>query len=948
AESTSTFSLPSASPAGPAMSDAASAASLDGIAQGWEPASTFPTQEAAAVAAAEDAAKRQRIAHAVAPEDAASLKEYVDTTKKSMLAALANVQNSVATLTNTFTSSWNDIDKRTEARLNGVECRQSAQEARIDVLEGQIRSLTETLGDIKAARPAPAAAPGFNRNTDPTILLLRTKLSCAKAGVLAALSDWLGRAQLNESDFSVEGEPVSNRYILRINGSVPYASRKVQQALGALRRHDQTWERFQCQAPDNSTQEIFISGDKNVAQVKGELGLKRVRRELELHYGHLRFYSDKDKGEISCQWKPLVHVEPQAGEAPPKLSFCLANLNALGIDKTKILDGVMAGFKSASEALFHYKAGIRSRKLALARSLWKTGSIISLQETRGTMTELRDFAYFSNSAFSFASSFWASGYHIFMFISMGFLWENGTSLLRLVIVAGDLNLADSARRSLGADSSIDPLDTLRDWRASRGAILSPVFSSMTEIETPDPAHYNRALGTLNTIDPIFVSFPGWVCNQLFTSGQARIMREAASVARNAMIVKRPESIDTKFLIIKSISRAVWRQDIILAERLRASHFLARQYLDVDVLARTVTLLRVFEFLQVSSELHRSISEREQAEIRASLTRVQSESQKRKLKRRLRAVVQRSRLWSPFDRRVSLRGVPCGDGVCTEPGKMVEVLSRHWSSVFSKKQIDSKSAQRYFDRFGVSPDLMNLPPPPLRSVKKCIQGLEHSAPGPDGLPFAAWQGHPEGFLILDKMMWWILNGNPPMASFSDLRKVFVPKGSEASDEIAIHRGPNQTRPLGLKNAANNIFTGIVCRELSKTLDTFTAPIQRGFVGGRNFGTNILELDTYSWVYGMHIADPNVAISHKPVLVSFDYGQAFPSIAHEWLLMCLRRLRILSPLLFFFEILYSAVRCFVRTNNALRFAFKIESGIIQGCPASGMIYAIASNPFLSDID
>eukprot|EP00959_Pyramimonas_sp_CCMP1952_P174894 3654833-Pyramimonas_sp.AAC.1 len=149
---------------------------------------------------------------------------------------------------------------------------------------------------------------------------------------------------------------------------------------------------------------------------------------------------------------------------------------------------------------------------------------------------------------------------------------------------------------------------------------------MTEIETPDPAHYNRALGTLNTTDRIFVSFPGWVCNQLFTSGQVskipevlhaqglsdhaplvvslaggppipsgerpipkhvflqpeckeylssvgalgdachlpppllpqyptRIMREAASVARNAMIVRRPESIDTKSLIVKSISRA---------------------------------------------------------------------------------------------------------------------------------------------------------------------------------------------------------------------------------------------------------------------------------------------------------------------------------------------------------------------------------------------------------
>eukprot|EP00959_Pyramimonas_sp_CCMP1952_P035390 741459-Pyramimonas_sp.AAC.1 len=195
------------------------------------------------------------------------------------------------------------------------------------------------------------------------------------------------------------------------------------------------------------------------------------------------------------------------------------------------------------------------------------------------MAELRDCAYFSISAFSFASLFcpsaraggvatlcpnfekcpkrsikfknarWFQGDFWNFFISFsGDAWianfnihlhglsvgerrlvalalrgrlaaASAAPTTRLAAVAGDLNLADMAPRMLDADPPINPLATLRDWRASRDAILSPVFSTMTEIVTPDPAHYSRTLGVLNTIDRIFASLPGWVCNQLLTSGQ---------------------------------------------------------------------------------------------------------------------------------------------------------------------------------------------------------------------------------------------------------------------------------------------------------------------------------------------------------------------------------------------------------------------------------------------
>ncbi|CAK0826116.1 unnamed protein product, partial [Prorocentrum cordatum] len=57
------------------------------------------------------------------------------------------------------------------------------------------------------------------------------------------------------------------------------------------------------------------------------------------------------------------------------------------------------------------------------------------------------------------------------------------------------------------------------WRATKDPIISPILSSMTETDNPDPARYNGELGTLNTIDRILVSFPGWVCNQVHFRGQ---------------------------------------------------------------------------------------------------------------------------------------------------------------------------------------------------------------------------------------------------------------------------------------------------------------------------------------------------------------------------------------------------------------------------------------------
>eukprot|EP00959_Pyramimonas_sp_CCMP1952_P099373 2077483-Pyramimonas_sp.AAC.1 len=59
---------------------------------------------------------------------------------------------------------------------------------------------------------------------------------------------------------------------------------------------------------NNVESEFYISGDKNPATIKRELGLKVVRRELAVLAPQLKFFSDKESGEISSGWEPLIKL----------------------------------------------------------------------------------------------------------------------------------------------------------------------------------------------------------------------------------------------------------------------------------------------------------------------------------------------------------------------------------------------------------------------------------------------------------------------------------------------------------------------------------------------------------------------------------------------------------------------------------------------------------------
>eukprot|EP00959_Pyramimonas_sp_CCMP1952_P468117 9492679-Pyramimonas_sp.AAC.1 len=121
------------------------------------------------------------------------------------------------------------------------------------------------------------------------------------------------------------------------------------------------------------------------------------------------------------------------------------------------------------------------------------------------------------------------------------------------------------------------------------------------------------------------------------------MRSAAQYARNIMIFKDPESTLTHLIIYKSISRALWQQNMKLGRRLVASHRLARHYLEIDELAGVLRLRHPVEFQMAANVAQCNMAEKKQAALRSQLNADDPAVVQKKTRRRLRGLAKRARL-----------------------------------------------------------------------------------------------------------------------------------------------------------------------------------------------------------------------------------------------------------------------------------------------------------------
>ncbi len=107
-------------------------------------------------------------------------------------------------------------------------------------------------------------------------------------------------------------------------------------------------------------------------------------------------------------------------------------------------------------------------------------------------------------------------------------------------------------------------------------------------------------------------------------------------------------------------------------------------------------------------------------------------------------------------------------------------------------------------------------------------------------------------------------------------------------------------------------------------------------GRSMADNILELE------GAMVCSSTVSL--KAAAVFFDFANAFPSLAHTWIFLVLHRLGIPQQIIRMVKLLYSNCRSHLLLVGSVVAIMTTTSGIKQGFPLSGSIFALTIDPLL----
>eukprot|EP00959_Pyramimonas_sp_CCMP1952_P245306 5127080-Pyramimonas_sp.AAC.1 len=75
-------------------------------------------------------------------------------------------------------------------------------------------------------------------------------------------------------------------------------------------------------------------------------------------------------------------------------------------------------------------------------------------------------------------------------------------------------------------------------------------------------------------------------------------------------------------------------------------------------------------------------------------------------------------------------------------------------------------------------------------------------------------------------------------------IFPPKKVLDGDGMEVIRKPNETRPLMLRSTGPKAIASAVNSRLKSMIDRGASKAQRGFITGRNFLENLVELDAMS--------------------------------------------------------------------------------------------------------
>ena len=188
---------------------------------------------------------------------------------------------------------------------------------------------------------------------------------------------------------------------------------------------------------------------------------------------------------------------------------------------------------------------------------------------------------------------------------------------------------------------------------------------------------------------------------------------------------------------------------------------------------------------------------------------------------------------------------------SDPQSVTSALVAHWLPVFTATATDTALAETFLDevRDGLSFNWSEARPNTTSSFERSIRSSRFdTGPGEDGIPYSGY--HPISRLasrVFSSVSRRIVSDEevPDRHNYTVLN--FPPKKLSVFNDLGALVPPEQTRPIGKKNSSNKIVSKTWAWNFNPVFVLWISWIQKGFVPGRNFLINVLELDLFSRIF-----------------------------------------------------------------------------------------------------
>ena len=306
------------------------------------------------------------------------------------------------------------------------------------------------------------------------------------------------------------------------------------------------------------------------------------------------------------------------------------------------------------------------------------------------------------------------------------------------------------------------------------------------------------------------------------------------------------------------------------------------------------------------------------------------------------------LWNPFRRRAITISIKRVDGTTTaDRDESLAELAKSWAPTFAAKESDGNLTKALFHQYGNPLRCKDLRLPGSEMFSLFFKRAGHSAPGPDGIGYGGWAAvGPRGGKVMRRCLLQLTAGVTEPPEFNWSLGFFGAKGEAADDKPDyVTRLPSEVRTLSAKNTDNKCIAGVVNFSLAPVVASWAFRAQEGFIKGRQVINNIVEVDAWTRAADSEaLAAAHPKIGRHPALVLCDIMAAFPSLNHAFLFSFLRFCDLPLGLYEYFLSLYRNNVCMAIGNKGLVVLFVILSGILQGCPLSGTLFAMSLDSFL----